>query len=301
MSLFRSGRSAEGGRPRIPVRLILAAVIALIGVVSYMARTEVNPVTGEKQHIALSVDEEKALGLQSAPEMAAQMGGVVDPRSDPRAAMVEEVGRRIVERSEASKSPYVGNFQFYLLDDPETINAFALPGGPIFITRALYEKLDTEAQLAGVLGHEIGHVINRHAAERIAKTQLGQSLVAAVGVGATDDQGDGRQAAMAAAVANQMIQMRYGRGDESESDAYGLAYMAQAGYDPEGMLRVMEVLREANQSGGGQPEFLSTHPLPETRLDELHAWLDEHRAEIDPSQVSQGRRLPQAGGGYDGR
>src|SRR5215470_13258113 len=111
-----SGYQGGGGFPI--GRLIGALVVALIGFVIYMSRTQVNPVTGEKQHVAMSVDQEMALGLQAAPEMANKMGGEVNPREDPRAALVDEVGRRLVRNSDASKSPYVENFHFHLLRDP---------------------------------------------------------------------------------------------------------------------------------------------------------------------------------------
>ncbi len=268
-------------------RLGIALVIAVIGVIAYMSRTEVNPVTGEKQRVALSVDQEKVLGLQAAPEMAAKMGGVV-PDSYPQAVLVEEIGQRLVERGDAARSPYAGNFHFYLLADPETINAFALPGGQIFVTAGLYKRLRTEADLAGVLGHEIGHVIHRHSAEQMAKGQLGQALSQAVGVAASDGADGGQQAAMMAAMVNQMVQMRYGRQDESESDRYGLDAMAAAGYDPRAMLEVMKVLAQA---GGGerQPEWLSSHPLPETRIAEIEAYIRQMPAPSAP--VSEGRPL----------
>src|SRR5205085_11027195 len=115
--------------------------------------TEVKPVTGEKQHIALNTDQEIALGLQAAPQMVAEMGGEV-PSSDPQAQTVKEIGQRVWQSSDARRSPY--KFAFHLLADPKTINAFALPGGQIFITRGLLTKLENEAQLAGVLGHETG-------------------------------------------------------------------------------------------------------------------------------------------------
>src|SRR5438067_2376870 len=199
--------SGYGGGRQLPLgRLIGALVIALIGFVIYMTRTQVNPVTGEKQHVAISEDQEMALGLQAAPQMAAQMGGDVSPSEDPRAALVEEVGRRLVRNSDARRSPYVENFHFHLLRDPKTVNAFALPGGQIFITEGLLNRLQNEAQLAGVLGHEIGHVINRHAAQQMAKGQLGQFLTVAVGVGASGNDDRGRKAQLVAAMANQMSQ-----------------------------------------------------------------------------------------------
>ncbi len=255
---------------RISGRWIVAILIALSGVVTYFFQRDTNPTTGEVQHVALSQSQEIQLGLQAAPEMAAKMGGVIDPSESPDARMVQEVGRRLVENSDAKESPYYGHYEFHLLDDTKTINAFALPGGQIFITEALYRKLQNEAQLAGVLGHEMGHVINRHAAEQMAKSQLGTSLTGAVAVGASDPDhpGRGRMAAAAAAMANQMLQLKYSRTDESESDTYGLRFMVQAGYDPEEMLGVMKILK-ASSGGGGGPEFLQTHPLPETRLEQI--------------------------------
>jgi predicted Zn-dependent protease len=267
-------------------RLMIALVIAVVGIIAYMSRTEVNPVTGEKQHVALSVDQEKVLGLEAAPEMASKLGGEVDP-SDPRARMVQEVGQRVVAKSNAASSPYAGNFQFHLLADPETINAFALPGGQIFITRGLYDKLRDEAELSGVLGHEVGHVIHRHSAEQMAKGQLGAMLSQAVGVAASDGSGSGQNAALIAAMVNQMVQMKYGRGDESESDRYGIDAMAEAGYDPKAMLEVMEILKQAS-AGPRQPEWLSSHPLPETRIAEIQEYLRQKGA---GGPVSEGRSL----------
>lgn len=256
-------------------RLAIAAIIALVGIVTYYSRTEVNPVTGEKQRIAMNVDEERRLGLQAAPQMAQQMGGAVNPERDPDAARVARIGHLIVSKSDAQKSPYVGNYNFYLLNDSQTVNAFALPGGQIFITRALFNRLQNEAQLAGVLGHEIGHVINRHAAEHMAKGQLGQMLVTAVGVGASDDRNSGQMAAYAAMMANQMLQLKYSRTDELESDNYGLKYMAQAGFTPAAMLDVMRILKEASGSRGGS-DILATHPDPDVRIEKIQEYLKQN-------------------------
>jgi predicted Zn-dependent protease len=273
----------------INLRWVAALIIAVFGIATYLFETQTNPVTGKKQHVAMDVDQEMRLGLEAAPQMASEMGGAADPRDDPRARLVAEVGRRIVQRSDARRSPYVGNFHFFLLNDPDTINAFALPGGQIFITRGLFDKLDDEAELAGVLGHEIGHVINRHAAEHMATGRLGQLLTTAVGVGASGDR-HGREAAMVAAMVNQMTQLKFSRGDESEADQYGLKYMAQAGYDPTAMLDVMKILKEASQ-GNRQPEFLATHPLPATRLQEIQDTLQQDYPNGVPSDLTRGRSL----------
>jgi predicted Zn-dependent protease len=291
MSIFGGGygggyRSSRGGG----LRWIIALVIAAIGIITYMSRTEVNPVTGKKQHIAMTVDQERALGLEAAPKMAAEMGGAVDPRTDRDAAMVAQIGRRIVQRSDAARSNYADNFHYYLLNDPQTINAFALPGGQIFITRALYNRLQTEAQLAGVLGHETGHVVGRHSAEQLAKGQLGQSLSVAFGIGASDGSGKGQMAAMAGMMANQMLQLHYSRDDELQADALGLRYMIQAGYDPSAMLAVMEILKDAAK-GGRQPQILSTHPDPDARIVQIKDFLKLNYSNGIPSELSQGERL----------
>jgi predicted Zn-dependent protease len=279
---------SDSGRPVNP-RWIAALIIVVIAVASYYFESDTNPVTGKKQHVAMNVAQEIRLGLDSAPQMAAEMGGAADPRDDPRARFVAEVGRRIVQESDARRSPYVGNFHFFLLNDPDTVNAFALPGGQIFITRGLFDKLDDEAELAGVLGHEIGHVINRHAAEHMASSRLGQLLTLAVGVG-TSDREHGRNAQMIAAVVNQMTQLRFTRQDESEADRYGLRYMAEAGYDPSAMLDVMTILKESS-GGSHQPEILSTHPLPETRLIEIRDVLAQAYAAGIPGDLTRGRSL----------
>jgi predicted Zn-dependent protease len=282
------GPSEENRGPSL--RVIGAIILAVIGIAMYAFQTQVNPVTGKTQHIAISPNEEKALGLQAAPEMAAKMGGEISPSDDPRARLVQTVGRRVVERSDASRSEYFDNFHFHLLNDPETINAFALPGGQVFITLGLLEKMTDEGQLAGVLGHEIGHVVGRHSAAQMAKGQLGQLLTVAVGVGASGERDNGRKAQMIAALVNQVSQLRFSREDESEADQFGLHYMAQAGYDPTAMLDVMRILKEASK-GSRQPEFLATHPLPETRLQEIESIIARDYPNGIPASLTRGLRL----------
>jgi predicted Zn-dependent protease len=236
-------------------RLIVAAIIALFAIISYFGSTSENPLTGEKQRVAMTPEQEIALGYKSAPQMAAQMGGLT--QNEKAAALVKQVGEKLVAESFAAKSPY--KFSFHVLADPRTVNAFALPGGPIFITEGLLRQLKTEAELAGVLGHEIGHVIARHSSERLAKQQLTQGLLGALVVGSGD-----YSTAQIGQVVGSMINMSYGREDELESDALGIRIMAEARYDPRAMIRVMEVLAKAS-GGSKQPEFVSTHPAPENR------------------------------------
>ncbi len=240
-----------------------------IGLLTYYGSKQMNPITGEQQAIALTPEQEIALGLQSVPEMAAQFGGLDPDRSAQQA--VQLVGTRLVQSTVAKQSPY--EFQFYALADDQTVNAFALPGGPVFITRALLSRLESEAQLAGVLGHEVGHVLGRHSAERIAKDRLAQSIIGAVGM-ASDDPYSAQQ--IAGVVAN-MVQMKYGREDELQSDSLGVELMADAGYDPAALVDVMRILEEAS-GGQAPPEYMSSHPNPGNRAELIRTHIERRRA-----------------------
>lgn len=265
-------------------RLGLGLLIGFFGLISYLTTTVKNPVTGENQRVQLSARQEVALGLEARNQMAAQHGGLYPDRE--LQEYLDRVGLRVVEQSDASQIGYP--FDFHLLRDPNTVNAFALPGGQVFITVGLMRRLQSEAQLAGVLAHEIGHVIGRHGAEHLAKQQLGRSLVVAVGVAASDEQGNGRNAALIAQAVNQLVSLKYGREDELESDRLGVRFMSQAGYDPRAMVQVMQILESARK-GGGAPEFLSTHPNPGNRREQLSALIAENYPNGVPANLKDGR------------
>lgn len=254
------GRTPMGQRSSGKARLLIAVVIGIISLISYFSSSEYNPVTGEKQHISISKDQEIALGLQAVPEMVQQFGGLFPDQS--MQDLVDNIGNDIVKKSTANTTDW--QFEFHLLADQQTVNAFALPGGQVFITYALLSRLESNGQLAGVLGHEIGHVIARHSAQRLAKQNLTQGLINAVLVGS-----ESYSTAQTAAVIGQMVNMSYGREDELESDDLGVRFMSEAGYDPRGMIRVMEILAEASGGGQRQPEFFSTHPNPENRIQKI--------------------------------
>lgn len=260
--------NSYGYRPRLlNGRLMIALAIALFSVVSYFMKSSVNPVTGEKQHIGISAEQEVALGLQAAPSMARQYGG---ESSDVRGrALLEQVGQRIVQNSDASKGPY--QYSFHLLADPETINAFALPGGQVFITEGLFKKLTSPGQLAGVLGHEVGHVIGRHGAEQLEQRKLTQGLTGAAVLASYDPRNPrSAQNAYIATMIGQMVSLKYSRADENEADHFGVQLMSEAGYNPQSMLHVMEILRDTAK-GPRPPEFFSTHPDPGNRLEHIKA------------------------------
>jgi predicted Zn-dependent protease len=255
-------------------------------VISYYSLRQQNPVTGESQHIAMNVNQEVALGLEAAPQMAAEMGGL-DPDENMQ-RLVARVGEAVVRRSEAGGTPY--KYAFHLLADPTTVNAFALPGGPVFITRGLLSRLENEAQLAGVLGHEVGHVVGRHTAVQLAKSHLAQGLIGAAGVAGSDDQGNGQRAAQLAALAAQIMQLKYGRGDETQADTLGVRFMSEAGYDPRALLDVMRILSEASGPGRG-PEFLSTHPDPGNRREVIAGAIQRRFPNGVPTELTLGARF----------
>jgi predicted Zn-dependent protease len=261
-------------------RILLSIVFALS---LAFAGCPTNPATGKRNFNFIGQGQEIQLGNQAQPEFLASYGGEVP--SPEVQAYVSDLGRRLAAVSERPSLPW----EFHLVDSA-VLNAFALPGGKIFVTRALVQKMSNEAQLAGVLGHEIGHVIARHAAEHMEQGQLGGALATAVGVGASDRR-NGYGAAIAAQVANQMLQLKFSRSDESEADSFGLRYMTQAGYDPRAMLGVMQILRDASK-GGRTPEILATHPLPDTRLRDVDAKIKEMFPNGVPKQLTEGRPLP---------
>ncbi|GAB3825962.1 M48 family metallopeptidase [Hymenobacter jeollabukensis] len=264
------------------LRYIIALLVAGFSFLTYYCNRQTNPVTGEVQHVSMTAEQEIALGLRAAPEMAQQYGGL---HPDQRAqAEVDRVGQQLVQSSGATKSPY--KFDFHLLADENTINAFALPGGQVFITAGLLKNLKTEGQLAGVLGHEIGHVIGRHSAEQLAKSQLTQGLAGAAGIAAYDPDRPGgsiANAAIAAAIAK-VVTLRFGREDELEADRDAVQYTAEAGYDPRAMIQVMQILQQAGGRSGG-PEFLSTHPDPGNRIGVLEREIKEEFPNGVPSNL----------------
>lgn len=247
------------------IRIFIGLAIVAFAFVQRCNNKEENPYTGRVQNINMSPEQEIAIGLQSAPEIAQQFGGLYpDERQQ---TLVDAVGSKLVRSSIARETPY--RYEFHLLADDQTINAFALPGGQIFITYALFSQLN-ESQLAGVLGHEIAHVIGRHSAERIAESNFWKTISMGASVGA--DAGN--------IVANigQNTLLKNGRGDELESDNLGVMFMMQAGYNPESMIEVMQILSAA--AGPDRlPEFQSTHPDPENRIEKIREAIEEYRAQ----------------------
>ncbi|MEO1012180.1 MAG: M48 family metalloprotease [Bacteroidota bacterium] len=250
------------------IRIFIGLAIVAFAFIQRCNNKEENPYTGRVQTIDMTAEQEIAIGLQSAPEMAQQHGGLYpDERLQ---SFVDGVGNKLVNNSIARDTPY--KYDFHLLADDRTINAFALPGGQIFITYALFSQLN-EAQLAGVLGHEIGHVIGRHSAERIAESSFWRTVSMGASVGA--------DAGGLVGSIGQNTLLKNGRGDELESDELGVLFMIRSGYDPNEMIRVMEILKAA--AGPNRvPEFQSTHPDPENRIQKIKEAIQKYAGQGKP-------------------
>ncbi|MEZ6096464.1 MAG: M48 family metallopeptidase [Pirellulaceae bacterium] len=272
MSYYRRNYQSGRNMSALKVRLLIAAAIILFSVVSYWANTDINPINGKPQRVGgLSTQDEIVLGLQSVPEMANQFGGF--SRDAVATQQVVDMGERLVNALASRlnelnrKQPY--EFNFYLLDDDRTVNAFALPGGQIFITEALYHELNHQGQLAAVLGHEIGHVLERHSAQQMAKQKMFVQWNNAAWVASGDIAGE-----RISQIVTGLIGMKYGRSHELESDRWGIELMVMINYHPDHMLEVMDILAKTS-GGGAQPEFMSTHPSPPNRKEHINLVIGE--------------------------
>src|SRR3989454_3017836 len=226
-------------------------VLAALGA----AGCAVNPATGSRQLMLVSESQEIALGRDYDQQVAASIG--VYPDSELQ-RYIQQFGARLAATSERPNLPW----SFRVVDDP-VVNAFALPGGFIYVTRGILAHLNSEAELAGVVGHEIGHVTARHSASQMTKQQLAQvGLV----VGAIASPEFGRYTGLAGQALGVLF-LKYSRDNERQADDLGLRYLRRVNYDPRELPHVFEMLTRVSQAqGGGRvPEWLATHPDPENR------------------------------------
>ena len=215
----------------------------------------VNPISGEGRLMLLSEEQDLAIGRQYSREIEKEMGAA---RPDTVLQnYIDSVGQKVGAVSHRPDLEY----QFTALED-KTVNAFALPGGYIFITRGMLERLETESQLAAIMSHEIVHVVARHASEAMSR-EIGIDVLLSLVVPEDTSKG----VLTTVDLTRQIIGLRYSRGDEREGDIAGMDYMVQAGYDPYGMVETMEILERQEKVRG--IEFLSTHPSPGNRVSYL--------------------------------
>jgi predicted Zn-dependent protease len=232
-----------------------------------LAACSTNPATGKRQFNIVSESQEIAMGQQSHPEVIRQFG-VYDEKPELN-RLVDQVGRRLAAQSERPNLPWT----FTVLDSP-VVNAMALPGGYIYITRGMLERINSEDELAGVLGHEIAHVTARHSAQQISKSQLAQLglVLGAVVAGPEVLQQYGQLAELGLG----LLFQRYSRQHETEADLLGTGYMAEARYHPIGAERMLLTLQRLDRNpGGGIDRYFMSHPDPAKRVRDVRQKITE--------------------------
>ncbi len=241
-------------------------------VVAMVAGCETVPITGRSQLNLISPSEETKMGAQAYQEILKKAKPSTDPAAN---ALVTGVGKRIAAATGHAELPW----EFTVIDDPNTVNAFALPGGKVAVYTGILPITRDEAGLAAVLGHEVSHVMARHSAERMSDqliVQMGASAVgAAIGLSPEVTQ------AGASILVNSIL-LPWGRKQESEADHLGLIYMAKAGYDPHAARDLWTRMAAAAKGQSRPPEFLSTHPSEETRVRQIEGWLPEAMKQYRP-------------------
>jgi predicted Zn-dependent protease len=241
-----------------------------------------NPVTGKTNFNLISEQEEIDLGRKSKDDAIQQMGGLYDNAN--AQSLVAEIGKKLAAASARPDLPWS-----YEIVNSDEVNAFALPGGPVFITRGLLGMLRNEAELANVLGHETGHIAARHQAQEISKSV---ALQTAIGVGSAAAGGStaGQVAATGATIAGQLLLLKYSRDMEAQADEIGMDYAAKIGYDPRGMGQMLEQLlamEKARGGGGGGPTFLQTHPATADRVKDTENYVAKHFTETQLARLTQ--------------
>ena len=251
-------------------RFVLTALLA------FVVSCATNPVTGRREFTLMSEGQEISLGRESDPQIKAEMGVYNDPELQ---KYVSDLGMRLAKLSERPNLPW----QFTVVDQP-AINAFAVPGGFIYLTRGILAYLGDEAELVGVLGHEIGHVTARHSAQQYTRALGGQLLLTGVGVFVPAARPFGQISETALG----LLFLKYGREDELQSDELGAKYATSAGWDPAGVSGMLSTLGRLDEAAGerkGVPNFLSTHPEPLARVKEIQPIIQQLRATL-PNPVT---------------
>lgn len=246
-----------------------------------------NPVTGKSQLSLISESQEIQMGRDAAQQTLQQIGEVKDPGLQ---AYVSRIGKEIAARTERPQLPW----EFHVVDDA-SVNAFALPGGFIFVTRGLMTYMNNEAELATVLGHEIGHVTNRHSVSQMSKAQVAQL---GLGIGSILSPTIAKYGQLAGAGLS-LLFLQYSRDAENEADLAGFRYALNDNYDVRQMANVFQTLDRLDQATGGQgklPNWLSTHPAPANRIANTQARLDTLHKSLAGSKVNRDGYLQQVNG-----
>jgi predicted Zn-dependent protease len=257
-------------------RITYVILILFLGICLVQSGCAVNPVTGKKEIMLISRDMEIQMGKEIDRGLKMEYGIYDDPRLND---YVAEIGQDLVPYTHRRNLVY----HFAILDTPVE-NAFAAPGGYIYITRGLMAMLNSEAELAAVLGHELGHVNARHSARMMTRAILFELGIAL----ASELSKDFRKIAPISMIATQLLFLKYSRNDEYQADALGVEYSLKAGYDAHEMVRFFSSLERLSESRGGGhiPNFLSTHPLTPRRIEKVKELLQTQEYSTGPPQLA---------------
>lgn len=230
----------------------------------------------------ISREQEIQLGLDAAPQFEAEFGGPVE--NEQLQSYIRSIGAKLAAASDRDM-PYE-----YMLLKSDVINAFALPGGKVYITAGLFRQIENERELAGVLGHETAHIARKHSVKQIEKAVGFEILLEATGYAA------GSEAQAVGKVVASLITLKYSRKDEYEADQSGITFMTKAGYNPWGMVELLETLQSLQESEGDSvSEIFSTHPLTRKRIDEAAAVIykdyQQYSAEEPDSKTGQFKEM----------
>ena len=250
--------------------VLLSAALAVVGACT------TDYVTGKKTFSLVGESQEIAMGKEADPEIVAEYGLYEDPAL---AAYVSGIGQALAAKSQRPDLAYT----FRVLDS-QVVNAFALPGGYVYVTRGILAHFNSEDQLAGVMGHEIGHVVARHSAEQMSRQQL-----AGLGLGLGSVFSETvREYAEVASFGLQLMFLKFSRSQESESDMLGVEYSTKLGYDSNQMAAFFGTLKRMGEQGGESlPSFLSTHPDPGDRDVRVRQLTEEWRAKTKTQPLNK--------------
>jgi predicted Zn-dependent protease len=251
-----------------PARTVAAALAA-----AALACSSTQRASAERKlaDVLIPPEQEQQLGLQVKQQLEQQehVQYVEDPQVN---GYVQEVAGKIL--AQAKKDRPDVSWTVKVINDPKTVNAFATPGGYLYVYSGLLLAADDTAEVAGVLGHESGHVVARHSARQMVDA-FGLEGLAALALG----KNPGGVAQLAAGLAGKTSMLAFSRGDEAEADTYGVRYAAAAGYDPHGIARFFEKLARTEGKQPGWAAFLSDHPLTPDRIQKVNAYIAEHHLE----------------------
>lgn len=266
------------GGSRLLQRLVIVALMAAIPMIGLLVKGCQTGPFGRKQVVAINPEQEAQLGLQAFNEVLAQERVM---RQGPLVDMIRKIASDLTQAADDEGFLHQTQMPNQPMDwdvrvvESDQQNAFCLPGGKIVVYTGILPIAQTDAGLAVVMGHEISHALAHHGAERMAHEQMANIGVMAAGAGLGDMDPNTRMAVMRAINTGAKFGiMSYGRGHESEADHMGLLLMASAGYDPRESMKFWERMKQF-AGGKSPPEFLSTHPSHDTRINDLQSWIPE--------------------------